>query len=136
MKAVSYINHLIQKTPMHGIEETKRQFLSKVDRLEHEEFEKGTELGSAAETAQMAIDKFFAENQMGAPDIEATLNEHMKTTYYNTLEKPGPFDPVTLRNIEAVEKMSRHPLSHEQLSEQIARNHRPAMLMDREGEVS
>lgn len=49
-------------------------------------------------------------------------------------EKPCPFDQTTLRNIEAVEKMSRHPLSHEQLTEQIARNHRPAMMMDCEGE--
>ena len=37
-------------------------------------------------------------------------------------EETCPFDETTLRNIEAVEGMSRHPLSHEELLEQTRRN--------------
>lgn len=34
---------------------------------------------AAAEKAQSAVDKFFADNNLGVADIEAMLNEHMRT---------------------------------------------------------
>lgn len=36
---------------------------------------------AAAENAQSAVDKFFADNNLGTTDIEAMLNEHMRTPY-------------------------------------------------------
>ena len=36
---------------------------------------------AAAESAQYAIDKYFADNQLGVSDIEALLSEHMRTPY-------------------------------------------------------
>lgn len=41
---------------------------------------------AAAEAAQMAIDKYFADNQMGVSDIEAMLSEHMRTPYSHAQE--------------------------------------------------
>lgn len=36
---------------------------------------------AAAEQAQTAIDKYFANNQLGVADIENILNEHLRTPY-------------------------------------------------------
>ena len=36
---------------------------------------------ASAEKAQSAVDKFFADNNLGDADIEAMLNEHMRTPY-------------------------------------------------------
>lgn len=41
---------------------------------------------AAAEKAQSAVDKFFADNNMDVADIEAILNEHMRTPYVHTQE--------------------------------------------------
>lgn len=44
-------------------------------------FEVVSDKVAAAEVAQMTIDKYFADNQMGVSDIEAMLSEHMRTPY-------------------------------------------------------
>lgn len=36
---------------------------------------------AAAESAQTAVDKYFADNNMGVSDIETMLSEHMRTPY-------------------------------------------------------
>lgn len=41
---------------------------------------------AAAEKAQSAVDKFFADNNLGVADIEAMLDEHMRTPYVHTKE--------------------------------------------------
>ena len=41
---------------------------------------------AAAESAQYAIDKYFADNQLGVSDIEALLSEHMRTPYSHAQE--------------------------------------------------
>lgn len=41
---------------------------------------------AAAEKAQSAIDKFFADNNIGVAGIEAMLNEHMRTPYTHAQE--------------------------------------------------
>lgn len=41
---------------------------------------------AAAEKAQSAVDKFFADNNLGVSDIEAMLNEHMRTPYTHSQE--------------------------------------------------
>lgn len=49
-------------------------------------FEVVSDKVAAAEAAQMAIDKYFADNQMGVSDIEAMLSEHMRTPYSHEQE--------------------------------------------------
>lgn len=49
-------------------------------------FEVVSDKVAAAEAAQMAIDKYFADNQMGVSDIEAMLSEHMRTPYSHAHE--------------------------------------------------
>ncbi|MCQ2110188.1 MAG: type II toxin-antitoxin system RelB/DinJ family antitoxin [Bacteroidaceae bacterium] len=44
-------------------------------------FEVVSDKVAAAEVAQMTIDKYFADNQMGVSDIDAMLSEHMRTPY-------------------------------------------------------
>ena len=44
-------------------------------------FEVVSDKVAAAEVAQMTVDKYFADNQMGVSDIEAMLSEHMRTPY-------------------------------------------------------
>lgn len=39
---------------------------------------------AAAEKAQAAVDKFFADNNIGVTDIDAILNEHLRTPYTHT----------------------------------------------------
>lgn len=41
---------------------------------------------AAAEKAQSAVDKFFADNNLGVADIEAMLDEHMSPPYVHTKE--------------------------------------------------
>lgn len=41
---------------------------------------------AAAEKAQSAVDKFFADNNLGVADIEAMLDEHMRTPYVHAKE--------------------------------------------------
>ncbi len=41
---------------------------------------------AAAEKAQAAVDKFFAHNNIGVTDIDAILNEHLRTPYTHTQE--------------------------------------------------
>ena len=49
-------------------------------------FEVVSDKVAAAEVAQMAIDKYFADNQMGVSDIEAMLSDHMRTPYSHAQE--------------------------------------------------
>ena len=49
-------------------------------------FEVVSDKVAAAESAQFAIDKYFADNKMGASDIEKMLNEHMRTPYSHAQE--------------------------------------------------
>jgi len=44
-------------------------------------FELVSDKVAAAENAQMAIDKFFADNKLEVSDIEAILSKHMRTPY-------------------------------------------------------
>ncbi|MCQ2115979.1 MAG: type II toxin-antitoxin system RelB/DinJ family antitoxin [Bacteroidales bacterium] len=44
-------------------------------------FEVMSDKVAAAESAQMAIDKYFTDNHLGVSDIEAMLSEHMRTPY-------------------------------------------------------
>ena len=41
---------------------------------------------AAAEKAQAAVDKFFADNNIGVTDIDAILNEQLRTPYTHTKE--------------------------------------------------
>lgn len=41
---------------------------------------------AAAEKAQSAVDKFFAVNNLGVEDLEAMLDEHMRTPYTHAQE--------------------------------------------------
>lgn len=45
---------------------------------------------SAAEKAQSAVDKFFADNNLGVADIETMLNEHMRPPYNHSQEQIEP----------------------------------------------
>lgn len=49
-------------------------------------FEVVSDKVAAAEQAQSAIDKYFADNKMGVADIEAMLGEHMRTPYSHAQE--------------------------------------------------
>ena len=45
---------------------------------------------AAAEKAQAAVDKFFADNNLGVADIETMLNEHMRPPYNHSQEQIEP----------------------------------------------
>ena len=49
-------------------------------------FEVVSDKVAAAESAQSAIDKYFADHQMGVSDIEEMLSEHMRTPYSHAQE--------------------------------------------------